>query len=59
MRNTHIAWTLALALLLIVGCAAPQQDTTDKARAGIEATNAQFMDAFSEGDAAGVAACYT
>ena len=59
MRNTHTAWTLALALLLIVGCAAPQQDTTDEARAGIEATNAQFMDAFSEGDAAGVAACYT
>ncbi len=59
MRNTHTAWTLALALLLIVGCAAPQQDTTDEARAGIEATNAQFMEAFSQGDAAGVAACYT
>ncbi len=59
MRNTHIAWTLALALLFIVGCAAPQQDTTDEARTGIEATNAQFMAAFSEGDAAGVAACYT
>ncbi len=59
MRNTHTAWTLALALLLIVGCAAPQQDTTDEARAGIEATNAQFMAALSQGDAAGVAACYT
>ncbi len=59
MRNTHTAWTLALALLLIVGCAAPQQDTTDEARAGIEATNAQFMEAFSQSDAAGVAACYT
>ncbi len=47
MRNTHTTWTLALALLLIVGCAAPQQDNTDEARAGIEATNAQFMDAFS------------
>ncbi len=59
MRNTHTTWRLALALLLIVGCAAPQQDTTDEARAGIEATNAQFMEAFSQGDAAGVAACYT
>ncbi len=59
MRNTHTAWTLALALLLIVGCAAPQQDNTEEARAGIEATNAQFMDAVSQGDAAGVAACYT
>ena len=59
MRNTHTAWTLALALLLIVGCAAPQQDNTDEARAGIEATNAQFMAAVSQGDAAGVAACYT
>ncbi len=59
MRNTHTAWTLALALLLIVGCAAPQQDTTDEARAGIEATNAQFMEAFSQGDAAALAACYT
>ncbi len=59
MRNTHITWTLALALLLIVGCAAPQQDTTDEARAGIEATNAQFMEAFIQSDAAGVAACYT
>ncbi len=59
MRNTHITWTLALALLLIVGCAAHQQDTTDEARAGIEATNAQFMEAFIQSDAAGVAACYT
>jgi len=59
MRNTHTAWTLALTLLLVVGCAAPQQDNTDEARAGIEATNAQFMEAFSQGDAAGVAACYT
>ena len=59
MRNTHTAWTLALALLLIVGCAAPQQDNTDEARAGIEATNVQFMDAFSAGEAADVAACYT
>ena len=59
MRNTHTAWTLALALLLIVGCAAPQQDTTDEARAGIEATNAEFMTALNQGDAAGVAACYT
>ena len=59
MRNTHTAWTLALALLLIVGCAAPQQDNTEEARAGIEATNAQFMEAFSQSDAAGVAACYT
>ncbi len=59
MRNTHITWTLALALLLIVGCAAPQQDNTEEARAGIEATNAQFMAAFTEGNAAGVAACYT
>ena len=59
MRNTHITWTLALALLLIVGCAAPQQDTTDEARAGIEATNTQFMEAFSQSDAAVVAACYT
>jgi len=59
MRNTHTAWTLALALLLIVGCAAPQQYNTDEARAGIEATNVQFMDAFSAGEATGVAACYT
>ncbi|MFB3132449.1 MAG: nuclear transport factor 2 family protein, partial [Rhodothermales bacterium] len=59
MRNPHIAWTLALTLLLIVGCAAPQQDTTDEARAGIETTNAQFMEAFSQSDVAGVAACYT
>ncbi len=59
MRNTHTAWTLALALLLIVGCAAPQQDNTDEARAGIEATNTQWMATFSQGDAAGVAACYT
>jgi len=59
MRNTHTAWTLALTLLLVVGCAAPQQDNTDEASAGIEATNAQFMEAFSQGDAAGVAACYT
>jgi len=59
MRNTHIAWTLALALLLIVGCAAPQQDNTEEASAGIEATNAQFMAAVSQGDAAGAAACYT
>ena len=59
MRNTHTAWTLALTLLLVVGCAAPQQDNTEEARAGIEATNTQFMEAFSQGDAAGVAACYT
>ncbi len=59
MRNTHTAWTLALALLLIVGCAAPQQDTTDEARAGIEAMLTQWMAAFNQGDAAGVAACYT
>jgi len=59
MRNTHTAWTLALTLLFVVGCAAPQQDNTDEARAGIEATNAQFMEAFSQDDAAGVAACYT
>ena len=59
MRNTHTAWTLTLALLLIVGCAAPQQDNTAEARAGIEAMNAQFMAAFSHGDAASVAACYT
>ncbi len=63
MRNTHITWTLALALLLIVGCAAPQQDNTAEAladiEAGIETTNQQWMAAFSEGDAAGVAACYT
>ncbi len=59
MRNTHIAWTLALTLLLIVGCAAPQQDNTEEARAGIETTNQQWMAAFSKGDAAGVAACYT
>ena len=59
MRNTHTAWTLALALLLIVGCAAPQQDNTEEARAGIEATNTQWMATFSQGDAAGVAACYT
>ncbi len=59
MRNTHTAWTLALTLLFIVGCAAPQQDNTDEARAGVEATNAQFMEAFSQGDATAVAACYT
>ncbi len=59
MRNTHITWTLALTLLLMIGCAAPQQDNTDEARAGIEATNAQFMEAFSQGDAAAVVACYT
>ncbi len=59
MRNTHTAWTLALALLLIVGCAAPQQDNTEEARAGIDAMNARWMAAFSQGDAAGVAACYT
>lgn len=62
MRDTHTAWTLALALLLIGGCAAPQRDSTAEtaeARAGVEATNTQFMAAFSQGDAAGVAACYT
>ena len=59
MRNTHIAGTFALTVLLVVGCAAPATDTTDEARAGIEATNAQFMAAVSQGDAAGVAACYT
>ncbi len=59
MTITHTAWTLALTVLLIVGCAAPQQDNTDEARAGIEATNAQFMEAFSQGDAAAVVACYT
>lgn len=51
--------TLALTLLLMVGCAAPATDNTDEARAGIEATNAQFMAAVSQDDAAGVAACYT
>ena len=59
MRNTHTSWTLALTLLLIVGCTAPQQDNTDEARAGIEATNAAFMTAITQDNAAGVAACYT
>ena len=60
MRNTHIVWAAALTSLLIVGCAAPeQQDTTAEARAGIEATSADWMAAFSQDDAAGVAACYT
>lgn len=59
MRNTHTAWTLAFALLFIAGCAAPPQDNTAEARAGIEATNAQFMAALSAGDAAGLAALYT
>jgi len=57
MRNTHAAWTLAL--LLTIGCAAPQPDSTAEAQAGIDATNAQFMAAVGQGDAAGVAACYT
>ncbi len=57
MRPTQTALPLALALLLIGGCAS--RDSTTEARAGVEASNAQFMAAVSQGDAAGVAACYT
>ena len=57
MRTTQTVLPLALALLLLGGCAS--RDSTAEARAGVEATNAQFMAAVSQGDAAGVAACYT
>ncbi len=60
MRNAHPTWPLAWALLLFVGCANPQaQDNTEEARAGIEAVNAQFMAALSQGDAAAMAGLYT
>ena len=59
MRKINITGMFALTSLVTVGCAAPASDTTDEARAGIEATNAQFMAAVGHGDAAGVAACYT
>ena len=44
MRNAHTTWPLACALLFFVGCASPQhQDNSAEARAGIEATNAEFI----------------
>ena len=60
MRTTHILSALAVTSLLFVGCAAPEpQETTAAARPGIEATISDWMTAFSQDDAAGVAACYT
>lgn len=60
MTNTYTSCALALTVLLIVNCAPPEQrDTTAEARVGIEATISDWMTAFSQDDAAGVAACYT
>lgn len=60
MRNAQTISALALASLLSVGCAAPEpQDTTAEARPDIEATNAAWVSAIGQDDAAGVAALYT
>lgn len=54
----------AASILVLLGAAAlsctpPPADTTEDARAGITRTNEAFMAAVADGDAAGVAACYT
>lgn len=49
-----------LLLALLIGCAPQQlQDNTDEARAAIDASNAIWGSAMSNGDAAGVASRYT
>jgi uncharacterized protein (TIGR02246 family) len=52
------AFFLMIALLLFLNCQPAQEDST-KIREAIVAANGNFMEAFSKGDAAGVAACYT
>ncbi len=59
MSYSKTTWYLVFALILFIGCAPQHTDNTETARAGIVATSAQWMAAFDQGDAAGVAACYT
>jgi uncharacterized protein (TIGR02246 family) len=49
---------LMIALLLFLNCQPTQEDGT-KIREAIVAANGNFMEAFNNGDAAGVAALYT
>ena len=52
--------SIALCALLAVACApAEAPDTTEEARAGITAANAQFMKLVAEKNAAGLAELYT
>lgn len=61
MKYRIILAALGLILLVISGACAPQAETVDPAavRAAIEENNAQFEEAFNQGDAAAVAALYT
>lgn len=60
MRILSTFSVLALSTSILIGCASETDfDTTEEARAGINAANARFMAAVAEGDAAGVAANYT
>ena len=52
------ALILMMALLLFLNCQPPQEDIA-KIQETIVAANAKFMEAFNNGDAAGVAASYT
>jgi uncharacterized protein (TIGR02246 family) len=59
MRNAIIAtMTVSLSLFIATSCTTVQQDDT-KTRDAIAEVNKQFVSAFEQGDAEGVAALYT